>query len=265
MKKRKNFYKMMKDKYKKTNKKSIRVYLILRVLVIISMIFQILRGNIGGVFLCVLSLFLFTIPTLFSEKFNMELPGLLEAIVYMFIFSSFILGEINNFYGIFPFWDTMLHTLNGFLCAAIGFSLIDILNQNSDNINLSPIYVAFVAFCFSMTVGVCWEFIEFTCDNVLRLDMQKDTIIESISSVKLNKENDNSPVIIDNIEKTKIITKDKEIEINGYLDIGLIDTMKDLIVNFIGAITFSIIGFLYIKNRDKYNVVTKFIPKRQKN
>ena len=131
-----NFAKKMKKKYEETNKKSIAVYLVLRVLVVISMIFQILMGNFENVFMCILALLLFTIPTIISEKFKIGLPSLLEAIIYLFIFSTTILGEINNFYGIIPFWDTILHTLNGFLCAGIGFALVDLLNQNSKQIHL---------------------------------------------------------------------------------------------------------------------------------
>lgn len=257
-----NFIKKMKKKYYETNKKSIAVYLILRLLVIISMVFQILMGNFENVFMCILALFLFTIPTIISEKFKIGLPSLLEAIIYIFIFSATILGEVNNFYGIIPFWDTLLHTLNGFLCAGIGFSLVDLLNQNSKSISLSPIYVVIVAFCFSMTIGILWEFYEFTADMVFRTDMQKDRIVQNISSVELNLNKENIPVKVSNIEKTQLYSKDGTITTieNGYLDIGIIDTMKDLFVNFIGAITFSVIGFLYVKNRKKYKFTENFIP-----
>ena len=256
------FSKKMKEKYKETNKKSIIAYLILRILVLISMVFQIIMGNFQNVLMCILSLILFTIPTIVSEKFKIGLPSLLETIIYIFIFSSTILGEINNFYGIIPFWDTLLHTLNGFLCAGIGFSLVDLLNQNSKKINLSPIYVVIVAFCFSMTIGILWEFYEFTADSVLRTDMQKDRIIQNISSVELNLDRENIPIKVNDIEKTEIYSKDGTITTieNGYLDIGIIDTMKDLFVNFIGAVVFSIIGFLYIKNRKKYKFAKNFIP-----
>lgn len=256
------FSKKMKEKYKETNKKSIIAYLILRILVIISMVFQIIMGNFQNVLMCILSLILFTIPTIVSEKFKIGLPSLLETIIYIFIFSSTILGEINNFYGIIPFWDTLLHTLNGFLCAGIGFSLVDLLNQNSKKINLSPIYVVIVAFCFSMTIGILWEFYEFTSDSVFKTDMQKDRVVQSISSVELNESGENVPIKIDNIQKTDIYTKDGKITTieNGYLDIGIIDTMKDLLVNFIGAVIFSIIGFLYVTNREKYKFTENFIP-----
>ena len=241
----KKFVQKMKQKYKKTNKKTILVYLILRLLVIFAMVSQILLGNIGNAALCILALILFTLPTIISEKFN--------------------IGEINNFYGIIPFWDTMLHTLNGFLCAGIGFSLVDLLNQNNKNINLTPLYVAIVAFCFSMTIGILWEFYEYSADHLFRLDMQKDTIVQNISSVELNPNKENIPIKVDNIEKTQIYSSDGTITTieGGYLDLGLTDTIKDLFVNFIGAVVFSTFGYLYIKNRDKYTFVKNFIPVKE--
>ena len=256
------FSRLMKKKYKETNKKSIVIYLILRLLVILSMIFQIILGNISNVLMCLLALVLFTLPTIISEKFKIGIPSLLEGIIYLFIYSTAILGEINNFYGRIPFWDTILHTLNGFLCAGIGFSLVDLLNQNSKRIKLSPLYIAIVAFCFSMTIGILWEFFEFSADYLTKTDMQKDRIVREISSVMLNKDNENVPIKIKDIEKTEIYSKDGTVTTieNGYLDIGLIDTMKDLFVNFIGAIVFSIIGFLHVQNREKYKFAEGFIP-----
>lgn len=258
----KRFSAEMRKEYKETNKKSIIVYFVLRILVIISMIIQVFLKNWSSVGLCVLALFLFTIPTIISKRFKITIPGLLEVIIYLSIYASAILGEINNFYRIIPFWDTILHILNGFLAAGVGFSLIDLLNQNSDKFNLSPMYVAIVAFCFSMTIGVFWEFYEFSVDTLIRSDMQKDRIVQSISSVELNQAGENIPIRIDNIEKTEIHTKDGEVTVinNGYLDIGIIDTIKDLFVNFIGAAVFSSIGFLYVKNREKYKFAEKFIP-----
>ena len=160
----------------------------------------------------------------------------------------------------------MLHTINGFLCAAIGFSLIDILNRSPKfHMKMSPIFVALVAFCFSMTIGVLWEFFEYGADTFFETDMQKDRVVSSISSVLINEKGENVPIEINNIEKSTISYKQdgktKELVISGgNLDIGLKDTMKDLLVNFIGAIVFSIIGLLYIKNRDEYKFAENFIP-----
>lgn len=253
---------------KKEEKKQIRiniiVYLVLRFLVIVCMVEQSLKGNWHGVALCFLTLILFTLPTIASRTFKVKLPTTLEIIVYLFIFAAEILGEIQNFYGIFKHWDTMLHTLNGFLSAAVGFSLIDILNRTERfHIKMAPAFVALVAFCFSMTIGVAWEFFEFAADRYLSLDMQKDRVVQKISSTLLNEENKNEPVIINNINKTEIYSNNNQevttIE-GGYLDIGINDTMKDLIVNFIGAFVFSILGFLYIKDRDEYRFIERFLP-----
>lgn len=164
----------------------------------------------------------------------------------------------------------MLHTINGFLCAAIGFSLIDILNRSERfHTKMTPISVALVAFCFSMTIGVLWEFFEFGMDSVFKTDMQKDRIVQEISSVTLNPEGKNKPIIVKNITGTTLHFtengEEKEITIvDGYLDLGIRDTMKDLFVNFIGAVVFSIIGLLYIKDRDEYKFAEKFIPKMKK-
>lgn len=252
---------------KENDNKKLTVYLLLRLLVIISMILQFFKGNYSNVLLCVLTLILFLIPSFINHKLKIELPSLLEIIIYLFIFSSEILGEIQNFYGIIPQWDTILHTINGFLCGAIGFSLIDILNRNDQvHINLTPVFVALVSFCFSMTIGVLWEFFEYGMDSIFRMDMQKDRIVKEISSVKLNENKENVTVKVDNIEYTILYTKDGNFIIDGgYLDIGIKDTMKDLIVNFIGAFVFSIIGYLYITNRDGYKFAENFIPRRRKN
>lgn len=256
----------MKKKKLKKAKKTLITYFVLRVLVIACMVAQSMNGNWENVLLCVLTLLLFTIPTIFSETLNITLPSTLETIVYIFIFAAEILGEVQSFYTHVIYWDSILHTINGFICAAIGFSLIDLLNTNDNiHVNLSPIFVSVVAICFSMTIGVIWEFFEYSVDKLLLKDMQKDTIVKTISSVALDEKKENNPIVVDNIEKTIIYTKDKEVVIEGgYLDLGINDTMKDLFVNFLGAITYSLIGFLYIKNRDKYRFAEEFMLKRRK-
>lgn len=259
-------FKQIKQFYQ-SDKTTFMVYLILKILVVLSMLLQLVHGSFYNAFLCILTLFLFDVPYFVDKEFSIRLPNVLEIIILLFIFSSEILGEIQNFYGIFEHWDTVLHTINGFLCAAIGFSLVDILNQSENfHIKLSIAFVALVAFCFSMTVGVLWEFFEFGMDSCFKTDMQKDRLISSISTIALNKEKENQPIIINNIDRTLIYSTADNGDLiittikNGYLDIGLIDTMKDLLVNFIGAVSFSIIGILYIKGRDQYKIAEKFIP-----
>lgn len=237
-------------------------------LVIVCMVGQAMNSNWNNVFLCGLTLILFTFPTLITNKLNIELPSFLEITVYLFIFAAEILGEIQNFYGVFSHWDTMLHTLNGFLCAAVGFSLVDILNREERfNIKLSPVFLALVAFCFSMTIGVLWEFYEYASDKYFLLDMQKDSVVQVISSVEINEKEENVPIVLKDITKTDIYynnNKDKLTIEDGYLELGINDTMKDLFVNFIGAVVFSILGFLYVKDRDEYRIIEKFIPRFNK-
>lgn len=257
---------MKKEKNKKS-KKVIAIYLFLRILVIISCIGQILLKNWFNAALCIFTLILFSLPTLVFDKFKMELPSKLEITIYLFIYASVILGGIGGYYERIPMWDTILHTMNGFLCAGIGFSLVDMLNQNSKSMSLSPIYVAIVAFCFSMTIGVLWEFAEFSCDMIFKTDHQRDRIVYNISSYDLDNEKGNPPIKINGIEKTDIHLEngDKIVIENGYIDIGLIDTMKDLMVNFVGAFVFCIFGFFNIKYRDKYKSANEFIPRKKYN
>ena len=240
------------------------VYVILRALVVLVLIAQFFNGNFENVFLCVLTLILFTIPSFIERTVHIDVPDTLEVIILLFIFAAEILGEIRAYYITFPYWDTMLHTLNGFLCAAIGFSLVDLLNRSERlAFQLSPIYLALAAFCFSMTVGVLWEFFECAMDQLFLLDMQKDTVVHSVSSVMLDPAQGNTPTAIHNITDVIAVTADGSqyaLGLGGYLDIGLLDTMKDLFVNFIGAVVFSFIGYFYVKGRGKGRFARRFIP-----
>ena len=267
MKKRITAQKMIKMAYKETKRSSLAIYLILRFLVVICMILQIIRGDLNNALLCLLSLVLLFAPLFIQNKYEITLPDSLEISIYLFIFSAEILGEINNFYGIIPHWDTCLHTINGFLATAVGFSLVDLLNKNSKDINLSPFYLCLVAFCFSMTIGILWEFFEYGGDKLMKFDMQKDTLITNVSSVYLNPDNENKPVVVDNIGKTEIFDKDGKLLYvidGGYLDIGLNDTMKDLFVNFIGALVFSFFAYIGLKNNKRSSVVKNFVPIKEK-
>lgn len=239
------------------------VYVLLRFSVLAVMVAQFFNGNFENVFLCLLTLILLLLPTIVERSLKIDLPNTMEIILMLFIFSAEILGEIRAFYTTFQGWDTMLHILNGFLCAAIGFSLVDMLNRNERvSLSLSPAFMAIVAFCFSMTIGVLWEFFECAMDQLFLLDMQKDAVVNSISSVLLDPAGGNTPAVIRGITDVIVVAGGEEISLGlgGYLDIGLLDTMKDLAVNFVGAVIFSIIGYFYIKNRGEGKFARRFIP-----
>ncbi len=254
-------FRILRINYKK-DKSVFVTYFILRLLVIAVMINQFINKSYDSVFMCLLTLILFLLPSFIEKRLRIDLPSVLEIIILLFIFSAQILGEISEYYIIYPYWDTMLHTVNGFLCAAIGIAMIDILNQSERfKFNMSPAFVAMVAFCFSMTIGVIWEFFEFGMDTFFRFDMQKDAVLKSISSIALRPDGKNIPVVLDIRE---VIVNGERWNLGGYLDIGLIDTMMDLLVNFVGALVFSIIGYFYIKNRGKGRFAKVFMPTRKR-
>jgi len=240
------------------------VYLLLRFSVILVMVAQFFNRNFENMFLCLLTLILFLLPTVFERKMKVDLPDTLEIVILLFIYAAEILGEIRSFYTTYQGWDTMLHTLNGFLCAAIGFALVDMLNREERfSLELSPMFMAIVAFCFSMTIGVLWEFFECVMDYFFLLDMQKDMVVNRISTVMLDPTGGNHPVIIKGITDVIVVADGQEIPLGlgGFLDIGLLDTMKDLWVNFIGAVVFSTIGYFYVKGRGRGWFAKRFIPK----
>lgn len=237
------------------------LYSILRLLVVLIAIRTIMLHNYEATVTCLLVLALFFVPSLLEETLKIKIPPLLEGIIYCFIFAAEILGELGHFYTQFPIWDTMLHTLNGFLFAAVGFSTVDLLNRTSKNINLSPLYLTMVAFCFSMTIGVLWEFFECGADLFLGQDMQKDFIVDHFQSVKLDPTNSQQVIHVDDITGTVIQTASgKTFTIDGgYLDIGILDTMKDLLVNFIGAVVFCSFGFAFLKHGEKRKVASHVV------
>ena len=247
----------------KEHKVKTTIFIILRLIIIGVIVFSIIRGKWENTMTCVLTLIMFMIPSFIESKMKIDLPNVLEIIIVLFAFSANILGEMASFYEKIPFWDTMLHTLNGFICAGVGFGLIDILNREDRiKINLSPLFVCLFSFCFSMTVGTVWEFFEFGMDFLFGKDMQKDTVINSINSVLLTEGKVNQITRISGITDT--LVNGQSLGINGYLDIGLIDTMKDLVVNFIGAVVFNFAGFFYLKGRGKHTgFVKNFIPRRK--
>lgn len=248
----------------KRSKASFVVFLILGLSVIALLFWSLITKNYENSASCVLVLILFTVPSFVERHLHIDIPIPFEIIILVFIYAAQILGEMNSFYIKFPWWDTMLHTINGFLFAAVGFALCDIFNQNDTiKFKLSPLFLSVVAFCFSMTIGVLWEFFEFGMDKLFLFDMQKDTLVTQFSSVYFDTTNSNVMVKVVNIGKTVIYdTTGNVLQVisGGYLDIGITDTMQDLFVNLIGAIVFSIFGFLYVKSHGKNKLASHFIP-----
>jgi len=252
------------EKELREHKSSFIVFYILRALAIVAFVRQIMRGGYESAFYCALAYLLLYVPSWIQVKLHIELPPALEITVLCFIFAAEVLGEVNAFYVVVPHWDTMLHTLNGFLAAAVGFSLVVLLNDDERlTFDLSPLFLALVAFCFSMTIGVLWEFFEFGMDTFLHTDMQRDTVIHAIYSASLDATRSNKVVAVPGIQD--VLVNGESLGLGGYLDIGLIDTMKDLFVNFIGAVVFSVTGFFYAKSKGRKKTPAQgFVPSRKR-
>ena len=259
---KKAFRKAM-DKELREHRSSFIVFSILRILVLAVLVRQIMLASYESAFFCVLTLLLLYVPSWVQVKLRIELPPPLEITILCFIFAAEILGEVNAFYVVVPNWDTMLHTLNGFLAAAVGFSMVILLNDDERlTFHLSPFFLALVAFCFSMTIGVLWEFFEFSMDYFFGFDMQKDTVVHSIHSVLLDPTRTNTVVTVPNIQD--VVINGQSLGVGGYVDIGIIDTMKDLFVNFVGAVVFSITGFFYAKSKGRRRTPAQgFVPSKK--
>ncbi|MGN0964278.1 MAG: hypothetical protein ACI4O6_02845 [Dysosmobacter sp.] len=257
---RKRTFKEAMGKELREHRSSFVVFYLLRLLVFVVLVRQFFLRNYEGMFFCILTVILLYIPSWIQVRLRIELPPALEITILCFIFAAEILGEVNAFYVNVPNWDTMLHTLNGFLAAAVGFSLVLLLNDDERlTFDLSPFFLALVAFCFSMTIGVLWEFFEFSMDWFFHTDMQKDTVIHSLYTVALDATRSNKVVGITGITDTAV--NGQSLGLGGYLDIGLIDTMKDLFVNFIGAVVFSVTGFFYAKSKGQRRTAAQsFVP-----
>jgi hypothetical protein len=259
----KKTFRQAMDKELREHKSSFIVFYALRLLVLATLVRQLFLHNYEGAFFCILTVLLLYVPSWLQVKLRIELPPPLEITILCFIFAAEILGEVNAFYVNVPHWDTMLHTLNGFLAAAVGFSMVLLLNDNERlTFDLSPFFLALVAFCFSMTIGVLWEFFEFAMDFFFHTDMQKDTVINAIHSVALDPTHTNKVVTIQGIED--VVVNGESLGLGGYLDIGIIDTMKDLFVNFIGALVFSVTGFFYARSKGQRKTAAQsFVPSKK--
>lgn len=246
-------------KERKISRSTWIVYGVVNLAVVLILIRSAFSGQWESVFTCFLTLVLLMMPSIVARKLEIRLPSGLEITLIVFIFAAEILGELACFYVTVPFWDKALHTISGFIYAAVGYSMVDILNSDSrTSFRMSPIFMALVAFCFSMTIGALWEIFEFSVDNLFTKDMQKDTVIHQITSVALDATNRNIPITVSGI--TDVTVNGESLGLGGYLDIGLYDTMEDLIVNLIGALVFSTIGFFRQKHRSRSKVAELFVP-----
>lgn len=175
-------------------------------------------------FMCIMALLFFNIPLLFEKKFKIYVPNYITIILYVFIYTHFIIGEIFRFYDHSIIFDKILHTTSGVVMSFVGFSFIFMLNKMTpDKVKLSPFFIVLFTFCFTMTTEYVWELFEYGADRLLGLNMQRwqDGIVETL-------ENGN---VISSIPYGS----------------GLKDSMGDMGVNILGCLGVCIYAFIGMK------------------
>ena len=165
---------------------------------------------------CLLGVAALLFPRFLKRKTNLIIPSGMMIAYAFFLYCAIYLGEVRNFYFNVPHWDTVLHAFSGAALGALGFSIVSLLNgAESVVFTLSPIFVSLFAFCFAMTLGTLWEIYEFTVDSLLNINMQK--YASEIGEPLIGRA-------------------------------ALLDTMKDLIVDAIGAFAVSLVGYISLKH-----------------
>ena len=223
---------------------------LLYLLVLLCLIGSLISSDFASVGFCVLAICSFLIVFVCESLLKIYFTSFIRLLIQFFIFSALILGEMCFMYGRIKLWDVMLHFLSGFIFGAVGVSLFIRLNKTTlDSLTISPAFMVIAIIGFSVFVGVIWEFFEFFCDNSFKTDMQKDSFITSIYSVALNSGGENHTAKIFGIDSFSVKGR---VYSGGYLDIGLIDTMKDMAVNIAGAIGFGIILLSHLKKKSRF-------------
>lgn len=179
---------------------------------------------------CIVGVFAMLLPKFLHERISIRIPSGMMLLYAIFLYCSIYLGEVRSFYYHIPHWDTILHTFSGGMLGTLGFSLITILNGTEKvPVNLSPIFVVIFAFCFAVTLGTIWEFYEFFADGILGTNMQK-------FATELGE------------------------QLVGRA--ALMDTMKDLLVDSIGAFVAAMIGYISLKYKKGW--VENFLLRKDK-
>lgn len=204
-------------------------------------------------FIAILTLFVFSLPYIVSKIFKIKFPSTLEIVIFLFAFLAQIMGDVYDLYIIIPWWDDFLHFICGMMFIEIGLFFISIIIRNNPKININLHLKFVISFCFTITILVFWECFEYGIDRILKTDTQKDTVITEITSSKFaNNDNNNkknmtiNSIVINDVDWNK--------EYGGYLDIGLFDTMNDLIDGIAGAFIYSFFKYIFMKKEIKGKV-----------
>jgi hypothetical protein len=249
-------------------KRKFALYAITRIIFILVGIISALYEDYLTAFLCACALVVFLLPAFLYNKFNIKVPIALELSAVIFTFMCVVGGEIGHLYAHFPLWDKILHTFSGFLIAAIGLAFAEFFTKRKGSLlRLTPLFAVFFAFFFALGVEVVWEVLEYIIDTLTgTTDMQADYFINAFTSKKAGGETNPVPIIVNGIESVLITLENGEtVLLPGYIDIGLADTMHDLIVGAAGALLFCTIEFIALTKHDRRmrRISESFVPKQQ--
>ena len=182
------------------------------------------------------TLFLVLVPEMIERLFHCRistavyLTGILYALGPM-------MGHCWKFYYTIPYWDKLLHLCGGVMFVFLGVYLFELLSRGGANHTSAVVF----ALCFSLAVSVVWEFVEYGADRFLGMDMQSDTVVSGITSYLLGAKTG----VTGSIESIRSVAVNGTLmPVNGYLDIGLHDTMLDMLLESFGAFLTCVLLFL---------------------
>ena len=223
------------------------VFYIVWFLVVLSLLYGVVVFDYRIMFISSFTIILYLILYILETVKGLKVPFCFKILLYLFLFCSLILGEVFGFYTSTSYWDLFLHFVSGIITFYLGLL---VFKRHINFVNKSMIFFCYLfSFCFSIMIGVMWEFVEFGFDKYLGCDMQKDTYLTHFNTVNFDNSN---TYHVNNIIKTEIYTKNALIVLDkAYLDVGLSDTMSDLFANICGVFVASVMGsyLLFLKEK----------------
>ncbi len=218
-------------KYEKRKNWTFRVVLLLLAISVVYAIYMLINAPSGVaqneyervksdyvlmILQCLTGCIVIFLPSKLEHRFRIDIPDIMEIMYFIFLFCAIYLGEVRNFYHKVPYWDLILHCFSAAMLGALGFIIVNFLNDTKKTIDLSAFFVALFAFCFAVTCGTIWEIYEFLADGVLGTNMQK--FITGEGAVLVGRD-------------------------------AVMDTMGDIIVDTLGAFTVTAIGYLNLRKQ----------------
>ena len=206
-----------------------------------------ISGEMDGVLLCVAAMIGLVLPYVAEGLWGWRMSGA-TYVFFLFYVTCSMMGRPYRLYYTLAYWDKLLHLCGGLAFALAGSYLL-VLRSRSYRRDL--LVRAVFALCFSIAVSAVWEFYEFGADHLLGMDMQRDTVVHSMDSYFLG--NATGEVgHMDHIDS--VIVNGVDLGLGGYVDLGLIDTMGDMMIETLGALVYVAV---LVVTKGKYPAIYK--------